>query len=424
MTWPAFLGAGSTLSPKVDLPTSWSHDQGVAWHVATVGHGQSSPVVWGNKLFLTSISGPNKEKLHLTCINLVDGNIVWSKQFDSSFPEKNSVYISRAAPTPVVDANAIYASFESGDIFAVTHEGAPLWHLALTEKYEPFQARFGLAASPAQSEELIYVLVDHEGPSYLVAFDKKSGKEVWKQSRSSRVSWTSPMLVTLHGIEQVVCSSAGSVDAYQAQTGELLWSFDEVGGNSTPAPIVVGDHALLLAASPGRSGDNAASARVSNGMLEVELKEGEWSASMAWTTKGAMNSFNSPGLHQGYAYYVNRAGVLYCFDVLTGEKQYTERLAESCWATPLGFKDRVYLIGKDGVTSVIKAGPVFELLSENRLWDPEHPPEDHSLPAAEEEPTEQRRNSAGLFSKPVQYGVAVSEHGLLIRVGTELYCVQ
>jgi outer membrane protein assembly factor BamB len=127
-------------------------------------------------------------------------------------------------------------------------------------------------------------------------------------------------------------------------------------------------------------------------------------------------------VYAGHAYWVNRSGVVFCFDAVTGELRYSERLKQSVWATPLGVGDRLYLFGKDGLTTVLRAGPKFEVLAENALWDPEDFKPDPAKAAAEE--SEERRRAAASFSGPVQYAAAAVGDSLLIRSGDTLYCVR
>jgi hypothetical protein len=127
-------------------------------------------------------------------------------------------------------------------------------------------------------------------------------------------------------------------------------------------------------------------------------------------------------VYAGYAYWVNRSGVVYCFRAETGEHCYTQRIGQSCWATPVGVGDRIYFFGKDGATTVLAAGPQFKKLAENMLWDPAQ--ERAAANAGATEDTEEKRRSAAMFAGPVQYGVAVVGSTILIRTGKRLYCVR
>ena len=419
--WPAFLGQGARIVNPSQLPVTWSPKEGVLWTVKTPGHGQSSPVSWGDKVFLSSTDGPKKDMYHVQCFSANDGKVLWDYKLENSDPVENSVYVSRAAPTPVVDKNSVITFFESGDVLALAHDGKPIWKINITEKTGKFKNKFGLSGSPVQNQDRVFILVDDEGPSYLVALDKATGKEIWRQERTPRNSWSSPAMHTIDGVEQVVVSSAGSVDGYECSTGKLLWNFTDVGGNTGCTPVSVGNGKFLIAASAGRDGGNAELAKKSNALMQVTKSGDAWKAAVLWKAEEATPSWASPIVHQGCAYWVNTKGLLYCFDVETGKLNYKDRLKQSCWATPLGAGDRVYFFGKDGLTTVIAAGKEFRSLSENELWDPNAVEADKA--AGAKESTEERRNAAAMFSGPTQYGYAVVGNKIIMRTGDTLFCI-
>lgn len=421
--WPGFLGTGASPIDPATIPLTWSPEQNLAWDASLPGHGQSSPVIWGDQVFVTTVEGANKEKLHVICLSLADGKVQWDYVHESSNPEQNSVYISRAAPTPVVDAQRVYVFFEGGDTVALNHAGELQWHRSLSKDYGKFANKFGLSASPVLMNDRLVVLVDDEGPSYLVALSVQDGSVLWKADRTSRASWSSPAAVTLDGVPQVVISSAGSVDGYDPADGKLLWTWTDVGGNTATTPLMAGENQFLIAASPGRSGENSANARKSNGLMRVRKEGDAWKPEMVWRNEAATPSWASPIAHQGFAYWVNRTGVIYCVDVATGEQKYAERSKQSCWATPLPLGDRIYFFGKDGATTVIAAGPEYRELATNTLWPEDQPPTDNGAPKAEEA-SEERRAAAAMFSGPTQYGVAAVSGSLLIRVGSHVYCIR
>jgi len=419
--WPAFLGAGASPAKAEQLPLQWSPTDGVAWRATLPGHGQSSPVIWEDRVFLTSVDGPQKDAFHVVCLDLASGQELWRKSVKNSSPVANSVYVSRAAPTPVVDATRVIAHFESGDCAAFSHDGDQLWTRPLGTELGPLVAEFGLGASPCQSEQFVFALLEHDGPSYLVALDKTSGATAWKAERTPRRSWSSPAMVTIAGQPQVVVSSAGSVDGYSAASGELLWSFQEVGGNTGTTPIDCGEGRFLVAASAGRQGENADAAKKSNCLLQVSLEGTQWKVERKWVADEATPSWASPILHQGLAYWVNRVGVVYCFDAATGETVYRERTKQSCWATPYAVGDRIYFFGKDGLTTVIAAGREFKVLAENQLWTPEDLQPEAAAPASES--TGERRQAAAMFSGPTLYGYAVANDRFVVRIGNQAFCV-
>ncbi len=382
-----------------------------------------------------------------------------------------------------MDENAICAFFETGNLIAVSHDGQELWSRSLTEDFGAFESTIGLAASPVAWKDSIILLVDHEGPSYLVAIDRKSGETRWKTDRDSRTSYASPAIVPIEGSDHVVCSSSGSVDGYHPETGELLWSLEDVvGGNRATTPLAVGNSKFVIAASPGMHNENEGEARKSNGVVAVTKTDAGFKANVVWRTEEAMPAFNTPTFHNGCAYWVNRAGVIFCYDAETGTKHYAKRIQQGCWATPVAVGDRLYVFGKDGLTSVLASGREFNLLAENQLWNPDEMPSEsmarnraagressesehkHESTAKAETPdqstgsTDQsngatapsgerpagRGRPAGgppggaaggydeqtmaqgenRFADPVQYGVAIVNGNIVIRTGEMLYCVR
>lgn len=421
--WPGFLGAAPIELADDAIPLTWSPTENITWKAPIPGYGQSSPVIADGKVFLTSVEGPLKDTCHVVAFDLATGKELWRHSLESSDKVKTSVYVSKAAPTPVTDSRAVYAFFESGDVVALSLEGKELWQRSLAKDYGKFKNEFGLAASPVQTDDAVIILADHEGPSYLVALSKTDGSTLWKTDRTSRVSWSSPAIVPVAGRPQVVCSSAGSVDGYDPATGELLWSNDEIAGNTAATPLPFAEGRFLVGASPGREGGaRADGAKKSNLAMTIDISEGKPTPRVLWRTEAAVPTFGSPVVYRGHAYWVNRTGVVYCLDAESGDERFTERIKQSCWATPLGVGNRLYVFGKDGTTSVLRAGPKFELLAENQLWDPAAIKPDPAKAAQED--TEERRRSAGTFSGPVQYGVAAVPGTLLIRTGDTLYCLR
>lgn len=478
--WPGFLGADATQLDPETIPLKWSETENIAWTATLKGQGQSSPVIWKDRVFVTAIDGPMKNDCHVTAVELATGKVLWHYKAPSAQPVRSNYFQSRSAPTPAVDRDRIYAFFETGNLVALTHDGQEVWKRSLNEDYGEFGVQIGLAASLAQNATSVFALVDHEGPSYLVAFDKASGEPRWKTDRFSRVSYASPAVLTIAGVEQVVCSSSGSVDGYAVNDGQLLWTFEDIGGNTATTPRLFNANTILIGASAGMHGERMESAQKSNLALRIEKGADGFQARVLWKADKALASFASPVVHQDHAYWVTSAGIVYCFDAKTGERCYTNRIKQSCWATPLGVGDRIYLFGKDGVTTVLAAGPEFRILAENVLFEGAPTPPRHgghdgsgaapSEPAATEKPADQGRSAAEgqpspadvpaarrgqrppdsdsakpaigersrtsregggrptsvngrTFSDPVQYGVAAVNGRIVIRTGAKLYCI-
>ena len=286
---------------------------------------------------------------------------------------------AESAPTPAIDADRIYAFFETGNLAALNHDGKIVWSRSLPDDYGKFLGNHGLGSSVALSDELAIVLVDHDGPSYLLAVDKATGKTAWKVDRPQKVSWSSPIIAGTH----VVISSSGTCEAFDVGTGASVWSVAGITGNTVPSPTVSEE---LVCVGSSEIGSNLAIRRGGQG----DVTESH----IAWRSREATATFSSPLVYQGQVYLVNRAGVAFCLDEQTGKTLWTRRLGGSCWASPLGGCGRIYFFEKTGATTVVAAGPVLKVLVENAL------------------PTEDR-----------VYGVAAVEDRIVIRSGNELTCV-
>lgn len=421
--WPGYLGQGRSGDLRAkSLPLKWTPEKNIAWKAELPGHGQSSPIIWRDRVYVTSVEGPLKDHYFLVAVSLADGRELWRHKLESTDKVKNSFYVSRAAPTPAADSAGVYAFFESGDLVALDHAGTVRWQRSLAKDYARFEAEFGIGSSPAQLDDRLFLLLDHAGPSYLLAVDKATGKTLWKTERASRQSWSSPAIVEVAGKPQVVCSSAGSVDGYDPATGKLLWRIDSVGGNTVATPLPVGPGRCLISASPGRGGENAEAARQSNLLLEIVKTEDGFEPRVKWRSTKVNGSFSSPILHNGRAYWLNSAGVVFCLDADSGEQLFAQRLEQPAWATPLAVEDRIYYFGKRGLTTVLAAADAFQELAENQLWDPDAVVIDESEFPEESDP--RRRAAARNFAGPTVYGVAAVEGSLLIRIGETLYCLR
>lgn len=444
-TWTGFRGNGSNISSAADLPLKWSPEKGVRWKETVPGYGQSSPVVWKNRVFVTAIEGPQQETCLLHAYDISNGQKVWSKEFKASQTTKSSSMVSRAAPTPAVDENGLYVFFESGDVAAYSHAGDLLWHRSLVKEYGKFVSNHGIGSSLAQTADDIIILIAHDGPSYLVALNKKTGKTNWKTDRESGVAWSSPVIADRKGIPEVIVSARGTVKGYQGLTGELLWTHTGLSGNTIPSASVLGEYILIGAALDRRKPD-AEKASASNCCLKLITKDGKPGYKLLWKAKKAVSSFCTPLAYQGCAYFVNKVGVVYCLDLETGKQNFAQRLSGPCWSSPLAAGDRIYFFTKKGPTDVIKAGSQYELLAANTLFAEETEKPDTKKPdttkaistnakstkqstgAQQEKPAKGSRPSgqrSGGYPAlgPTIYGTATVDKNVLIRTGTELYCI-
>lgn len=377
--WSSFRNGGSSTA-RGTYPKLWSTASGIAWQKELEGYGQSSPVVLGSHVFVSTVIGPQKDECCLSCYDITSGDSVWSFRHAASTTAPSNYSASRAAPTPLVDSSAAYAFFEGGDVFAIGHDGKALWHRSLTTDYGKFENNHGLGSSPAQTDDLVIINIEHKGPSYLLALNKKTGETVWKTDRPSGSSWTSPIVAETTNGTQIIVSSGGAVTAFDPSNGSQIWTIGGLAGNSVPSPVVASSRLYVGARVP-EFGSTQEAAQ-SNLCLQLDVSGGA-DHQVLWRASKAFCDYASPVVNGDCVYYLNNVGVLYCLNAQSGDVHYTERLGTTCWATPVVSGDLTYFFGKDGTTQVIRTGSTFEKVATNLLWDPMSPPKPETYTEAE-----------------------------------------
>jgi outer membrane protein assembly factor BamB len=357
-TWPGFRGEGDCQTAAQKLPLEWADQRNVAWRADLPGYGQSSPVIWKNRVFLTSVEGANKEHLIVSAYDLNKGMRLWMNQYDSTMPMKDANTVSKAAPTPVVDGKRLYVFFESGDLLALDHKGKVLWQRRLAKEYGEFKGGHGLGSSLAMTDRALILLIAHLGPSYLLAIDKQTGRNLWKSERQAAMSWATPLITEYRGQSQIIITASGEVAAYETQTGKQLWQVRGLKGNVIPSPSVSGDLVIIGSSEKGSN-------------IAVRLGgSGDVTAThVVWRAQEATANFASPLIHRGRVYLVNKVGVAFCLDLQTGVEIWRERVWGECWATPLAAGDRIYFFTNEGITTVMRDGGRPEQIAKNPLSD-------------------------------------------------------
>ena len=406
--WPKFQNGGQLVVPGTGLPKEWSAETNVAWKAEIEGYGQSTPLVADGQVVVTSTAGPNKEAYFIASFDLTSGDKQWQVELKNPSPIENNSYVSRAAPTGVVDQAGFIAYFEGGLVAAVDKKGDLRWERNLVEAYGPITSRHGLASSLEQDDANVFVWVERSEEPYLAALSKQDGSTVWKVAGLGSTSWSTPRLIEVDGGQHLVCSASGKIAGFDPATGKQLWTFDQIANNTTCSPIPVAPGKFLIGASEGRGEAAATTDGSSNGVIEITKQDdGTYEADFAWQASKAKSSFGSPIIAGDTAYFVNRGGVLFGVDVETGKQKSTERLPTGgIWATPLSQGNLLYLFGQKGTTAVIDMTS-GDQVAENVLFE-----------AAEPADGERSRGGEVLYS-----AVAVSPY-LLLRTGNTLYAVK
>lgn len=371
VSWGSFRNGGRSEVLKASLPQKWSPESGIEWQVELPGYGQSSPVVAGDSVIITSVDGPQKEENKIVCISRGTGKTIWTVSQKSSLPGPSNYMFSRAAPSPMVDSKHVFAFFESGDLIAVElATGNVVWERNLEDEVGTLNSRHGLGSSPAQSQTHVFVNVEHDGPSSLLAIEKGTGKTAWKVERPSGSSWSSPIVFSSGKSEQVILSSLGNAVGLDAVSGSQLWNVEGLNGNTVSSPAVDCDRVFLGA----RKSEFGSVEKAAQSNLCLDFGDNTTSPNVAWRSARCISDYASPVVCGDHLYLINQRGILGCLDKSTGKELYRQRLGFECWATPVSDGTRLYVFGKNGTTAVIQAGDTFARVAENRLWDPNEPP--------------------------------------------------
>lgn len=366
--WSRYRGPdGQGISHGQALPTTWGMDQNLAWKTQLPGPGGSSPVVFGDRIYLTCYTGyavpgaptGNLAALqrHVLCLSRVDGKILWNKAIPATQPEQDKVRDhGYASSTPLVDADRVCVFLGKSGVRAFSHEGQELWKADVGSGIHGW----GSASSPMFAGDRILVNAAVECGA-LMALDPKTGKELWRAG-GMKESWNTPILVPVAGGRtEVVMAILGKVLGLDPDTGRQLWSCD-TGIGWYMVPSLVNDKDVVYCIG-GRTG----------GALAVRAGgRGDVTASHRLWTLNRGSNVSSPILHQGHLYWFHEAlGIAYCAEAATGKLVYEERLprAGQFYASPVLADGKLYAVTREGVTFVLQASPKFNQIARNELRD-------------------------------------------------------
>jgi len=366
--WPQFRGPGGRgQSSATGLPAQWSAETNIVWKANLPGPGASSPVTFGDKIFLTCYSGYGMEedstgdisqlKRHLLCLSQADGKVLWnavqpSTQEEGAYQGFTALH-GYASSTPAVDAEAIYVFFGATGAAAYSHDGQPLWLTSCGTKTH----EWGSATSPVLHENLVIINASVESRS-LIALDKKTGQEVWRQGGMD-MSWNTPALVKTSGGWELVVQVKSKILGFDPATGNPLWTCQGVEDYVCPSVVAEGDVVYVIGGRQAR-----AIAVRAGGRGDVTETHKLWEV-----RKGS--NVSSPVVHDGHLYWAHEGrGSVYCVDAKTGEGGYEERLNPRpgrIYASPLAADGKLYYVSRDAGVFVLAARPEFELLAHNKI---------------------------------------------------------
>lgn len=387
--WTQFRGPAAGVAEDALLPEIWSTTTSVAWKLDIPGRGWSSPVVAGDRIFLTSVIAtqpeeppkkglyfggnresppPDDHRWMVYCIDWRTGKLLWEREVHRGAAPARHLKNSYASETPVTDGQRVYAYFGSVGLFALDRDGKPLW----SQPLGPFKMRYGwgTASSPVLHQGRVYIVNDNEEQSFLAAFDAQTGKQIWRVPRDEGSNWSTPFVWENGKRTEIVTAGTRRVRSYDPD-GKLLWELGGMSSIDIPTSFAklgllyltsgyVGDRVRpVFAVRPGASGD-------------ISLKADETGNEfVAWYQPQGGPYNPSPLVYGDYYYTLMDYGFLTCRDALTGKEIYGKQRINAAGAafttSPWAYNGKIFALSEDGDTYVIQAGPEFRLLAKNPL---------------------------------------------------------
>ena len=390
--WPQWRGPDSSgVSDEKGLPAEWTSTRNVKWKTPINGRGHSSPIIWGKKIFLTtSVDGETipgrtpgvthklsdgsdfvhpdavganlKHTFKVVCIDRATGKILWERvAYEGPVHDSRHKKASFASSTPATDGKSVFAFFGSEGLYAYDFNGKLLWKQDLGKLGT---ASVGYGVSPILYKNLVIMQCDESGmKSFVAAFDKKTGKEVWRVARKVDVTWTSPVLVRAGNRMELVTAAAEAIIAYDPLTGQELWRHKGLESNAVPTPVVYNDLVVVTSGYPKK----IALALRAGGNGDVTGKQ------LVWTYNKGTAYVPSPIAYGEYVYLMTGNGSITALDAKTGKVFYeAARVPKPATflASPVAFEGKILLTSEEGDTYVLKAGPKHEVLGTNSLGEP------------------------------------------------------
>jgi outer membrane protein assembly factor BamB len=383
--WPQWRGPHANgVSRVADPPVEWSESKNIKWKVEIPGRGSASPVVWGDRIFLLTAvpvgvagdaqhaprGGLKPRGVHRFLVLAIDratGKTLWERVAREQEPHEashtdNGTWASGSA---ITDGERVYAYFESFGLYVYDLDGKPIWDKDLGDKR--MRNEFGEGSTPALHGNTLVVVWDHlngDG-SYIVALDKRDGKERWRVARDEIDTWATPLILEVNGRAQAIVPAMNRIRSYDLETGTVVWEGDGLTMNAIPSPVHEDGLVVLMS---GFRGNDLRVVRVSEAKGNID-----GTSAVLWSLDRDTPYVPSPILVGGILYFLKtNSGILSAFDVKTGKPHYQNQRLDgvpNVFASPVSARGRVYFPGREGATTVIKTGPAFETIATNTLDD-------------------------------------------------------
>jgi outer membrane protein assembly factor BamB len=370
--WPQWRGpTNDGVCRETNLPSEWSDTKNIAWKLPLPGMAGSTPVIWGDRIFLTSEDG---DDVVLLCVS-TEGKRLWKHKVGSGKTRFRSDEANQSSPSPCTDGKHVYAFFGTGDFVCVDFDGKEIWKFNAQERYGKFDIQHGMHITPLLDGDRLYLALLHSGGWWVIALDAATGKEVWKVRRTSDArdecehSYASPVLWRNGTGGYLIVHGCDYATAHRLADGSEIWRLGDLNPsdkyNNTfrlvASPVAVGDLIVVPTAKNGPvvGVKPSATGRITTGNRFEQ-----------WRRPSNTPDVPSPLVHDGLVYLCREMGVVICMDAKTGKELYQQRIHAARYrASPVYADGKVYLTSRDGVITVIRAGPKFELLSTNPMPD-------------------------------------------------------
>ncbi len=357
LSWPHFRGPGAIgHAVQANPPLTWSVENGknVLWKVEIPKPGMNSPVVWGNRLFLT---GADESSRQIYCFETETGKLLWQHDVDgiAGSPSRDELpnvmeTSGLAAPTATTNGSYVAAIFATGDLICLDMEGKRIWARNLGVP----QNQYGHASSLISHKNLLFVQYDQEQDSKLLAFNMASGNIVWEAKRSA-ISWSSPILVDNHGRMELILTNCEAIDSYDPATGKLLWNVKGLSGEVAPSAGYA-DGVIYVAIEYA----DAFAIKISNHGSEPEL---------LWQWADVLPDVASPLANDDYLILPSGYGVVECLNAKTGKVFWEHEFDSGFYSSPILVNNRVYIIDRSGVMQIFRMDDKFELLGTSEIGE-------------------------------------------------------
>ncbi len=357
--WPGWRGErGDGTCIETSVPTRWSDTENVLWKTAIVGKGHSSPIVWGDRIFLTTAIKDTNQRL-LLCLDRETGKVLWRRAVLNSPPERKHSLNSYASSTPVTDGKKVYVSFLDRDkmfVAAYDFEGNVVWQ----QRPGVFSSVHGYCSSPILWKDKVILNGDHDGPAYIVALDRADGKTVWKTPRPNRTrSYCVPIIRTIDRRNQMILSGSKCVASYDPDTGKQHWIIDGPTQQYVASIVYNGDMLFMTCGFPD---------------LYIQAIRPDWVGNITrthvvWQKDRDCSYVPSPVVIGPYFIVVDDNGVLSCFEAKSGKRFWRERLRGRHSASLLSANGLVYILSDKGAMTILRPGEEFEVVGRNELGE-------------------------------------------------------